>query len=718
MNHQSWENLIPEPLLLLSSQGQVVDMNDAAQRIFSGLAIGSHLQEVANDPSKLDASLRLWNRTGDFLRGLVMLGTAAGEQYVAYGARCPGETSSPAQIILRCDIENAVNQRFVEITRRVSELNREVARRQRAEAKLFAEKELAQVTLHSIGDAVITTDIEGRVNYLNPVAETLTGWSEAEAHGLPLLDVFRIFNEQTYEPAKNPVASVLASGHTVGLSNHTALLHRDGTQFSIEDSAAPIRDRDGRLIGVVMVFHDVTHARKLAAKVSYQASHDGLTGLLNRQAFEQRLRNLLEAPVEPDSTHCLMFLDLDQFKVINDTCGHLAGDALLRALGPVLKRHLRHSDLLARLGGDEFGVLLQDCPEAVAKRIAEALKEEVKDFNFAWEGKPFRVGLSIGQVNFSDDNWSPAELLSAADNACYLAKENGRNRIHLYSSNDRELAYRFEQTQWVGRIREALKEDRFSLYCQAIVPTLAALSAGHDEAGAHFELLLRLHDKDGNLVPPMAFIPAAERYHLMVSIDQWVLEAAFAKLAETSSEQVATCSINLSGASLGDEAFLPFVNSCFERFDVSPQIICFEITETEAIANLANARHIIHSLRAIGCHFSLDDFGSGMSSFGYLKNLPVNYLKIDGAFIRNLATDSIDRAMVASINHIGHVMGLKTIAEFVEDEVVLQTLTELGVDYVQGYGITRPEPLETFLAKLESAGCEGTIAAQTGRTQW
>ncbi|WP_158538959.1 EAL domain-containing protein [Marinobacter vulgaris] len=701
MDDKSLENLLPEPLLLLSSEGRVLDMNQAARKAFGGLDNGSKLHDLVNEPAKLEASIRLWVRSGEFLRGLVVVTSVAGERYITYGARLWVDRSSPAQVIVRCYVESAANRRFVEITRRVNALNREIACRQQAENQLFAEKELAQVTLNSIGDGVITTDIEGRVNYLNPVAEALTGWSADEARGLQLIEVFRLFNEQTREPVENPLGHVLVHGNTVGLANHTMLRHRDGTEFAIEDSAAPIRDREGRLIGGVMVFHDVTHARRLAAKVSYQASHDGLTGLLNRRAFEQRLHSLLDAPVGVDGSHSLMFLDLDQFKVVNDTCGHLAGDALLRMLGPVLQKHLRQSDLLARLGGDEFGVLLQDCSVSAATRIARALKEELENLNFTWEGKPFRVGLSIGQVNFTDNSWSLADLLSAADNACYLAKENGRNRIHLYSMDDQALAHRFRQTQWVGRIRDAFEENRFCLHSQTIVTTASASSARPDQEGGHFELLLRLLDTDGKLVEPMAFIPAAERYSLMVSIDQWVLETAFAKLARAGSNCVSTCSINLSGASLGDEGFLTFIYSCFERFAVSPRVICFEITETEAIANLSKARHIIQTLKALGCRFSLDDFGSGMSSFGYLKNLPVDYLKIDGTFIKNLASDPIDRAMVAAINNIGHVMGLKTIAEFVESASVLQELGELGVDYVQGYGIARPEPLETYLANLK-----------------
>lgn len=711
MSDESLGNLLPEPLLLLSSEGRVIDMNLAARKAFTGLKNGSELYDCVNEPAKLDASIGLWVRSGNFIPGLAIIRTPSGERYTTYGARCQTDKGSPAQVIVRCDVERTANRRFAEITRRVNELNREVARRQEIESLLYAEKELAQVTLHSIGDAVITTDIEGRVNYLNPVAETLTGWSEAEARGLPLPDVFHIINEQTLEPAENPVGRVLASGNIVGLANHTVLVHREGTKFAIEDSAAPIRDRHGRLIGTVMVFHDVTHARRLAEEVSYQASHDGLTGLLNRHAFEQRLQNLLDIPLGVGESHSLMFLDLDQFKLINDTSGHVAGDAFLRGIGPLLQKHLRHSDLLARIGGDEFGVLLPHCPESVARQVARALILELENLNFMWEDKPFRVGVSIGQVNFRVENWTLVGLLSAADNACYQAKENGRNRIHLYHTEDHAIAHRSRQAQWVGRISEALEQNWFNLHCQAIKATTVGAPSlpdeDEDEEGAHFELLLRLDEQDGSLVMPMAFIPAAEHYNLMVRIDQWVLNNAFTQLAEAGPEGVSTCSINLSGASLGDDGFLKFVTRCFEHFAVSPRIICFEITETEAIANLAKARYIIQTLKTLGCRFSLDDFGSGMSSFGYLKNLPVDYLKIDGAFIKNLASDPIDRAMVAAINNIGHVMGLKTIAEFVETTSVLDELRKLGVDYVQGYGISRPVPFETYLSDLKNRNYHG-----------
>lgn len=693
---------LPEPHLLVSGQGQLIDANAAARRCFNDLRPDGYLRDLISGPKHgLDRSLRLWSRSGHFLRGLVYL-VCGDKRYATYGFRVTGTDIHETLILVKCLSEQTANDRFVELTRRVNALNREIAHRLKVESELEAERELAQVTLHSIGDAVITTDLHGRVKFLNPVAETMTGWTEAEARDMPLSQVFRIFHEHTRKPAENPVEKVLARGQIVGLANHTMLQHRDGREFAIDDSAAPIRSRSGELVGVVMVFHDVTDARKLSEKVSYQATHDWLTGLLNRQAFENELLHLLETADMARANHSLMFLDLDQFKIINDTCGHLAGDALLRALAPVMKSHLRHSDLLARLGGDEFAVLLQDCPKDVAGRIAMALKDAVQNFGFVWEARAFNVGVSIGQVNFANENWSLTDLLSAADNACYVAKENGRNRIHTYSSADHDVAQRFRQSRWVGDIRDGLNDNRFCLYCQRITPTASGRSLARERASHHFELLLRMRDTNGHLIAPMAFIPAAERYNLMINIDQWVIETAFAKLAATGCVGVHTCSINLSGASLGDEAFLRFICQCFKRFAVPPQIICFEITETVAIANLTRARAMMSKLKDLGCRFSLDDFGSGMSSFGYLKSLPVDFLKIDGAFITNLHEDPIDQAMVTAINDIGHVMGLKTIAEFVETPAVEEQLNSLGVDYVQGYGIARPESLDDLLASLAS----------------
>ncbi|MDP2878960.1 MAG: EAL domain-containing protein [Sulfuricella sp.] len=556
-------------------------------------------------------------------------------------------------------------------------------------AQVHREKELAQVTLQSIGDAVITTDDQERVAFLNPVAENLTGWTTAEARGLPLLEVFNIVNEHTRELVENPVDKVLRSGIIVGLANHTVLIARNGREHPIEDSAAPIRDRDGHILGVVLVFHDISEKRKLTHQLSHQARHDALTGLINRSEFERRLEDLLDSAASQHREHALLYLDLDQFKVLNDTCGHSAGDELLRQLTAQIQAKVRESDTFARLGGDEFGVLLENCPLDQAVRLANVLLDEVGAFRFVWLDKTFAVGVSIGLVAITATSGLSANVLSAADTACYAAKDKGRNRVQVYSPDDIEMAERHGEMHWVARIAKAFEEERFRLHYQPIV------QAGEDvpEQEQHFEILLRMLDEDNNLVPPSAFIPAAERYNLMVEIDRWVVSNAFNWLI-AHAERPVICAINLSGQSVNDDRFLGFLIDQIKGTGVPPHKVCFEITETSAISNLAKASNFIKTVKSLGCSFSLDDFGSGMSSFSYLKNLPVDYLKIDGSFVRDMINDPIDCAMVESINHIGHVMGIKTIAEFVENQAILDKLRTIGVDYAQGYGIAKPRPLE------------------------
>ena len=386
----------------------------------------------------------------------------------------------------------------------------------------------------------------------------------------------------------------------------------------------------------------------------------------------------------------MLYIDLDQFKIVNDTCGHIAGDELLHQLTSLMQSKLRQSDTLARLGGDEFGVLLEGCPTEPALRVAETLRQTVSDFHFVWGDKIFPSGLSIGLVTFSSGGVLIGDVLRMADAACYVAKDKGRNRVHVYTQQDTEVAHRQGEMGWIGRIQKALDENRFVLYSQKILP----LTPG-DEDQIHYEVLLRMKDEDGSLIPPMAFIPAAERYGLMPTLDRWVIRTTFANCAARSVDDanVGISAINLSGMSLGDEHFLAYVLAQFEHFKISPQLICFEITETAAITNLTNAGVFIRELKNIGCRFSLDDFGSGMSSFSYLKHLPVDYLKIDGGFVKDMLTDPIDCAMVEAINNIGHVMGIQTIAEFVENSEIQARLQEMGVDFAQGYGVEKPRPL-------------------------
>jgi diguanylate cyclase (GGDEF)-like protein/PAS domain S-box-containing protein len=556
---------------------------------------------------------------------------------------------------------------------------------------LFHQKELAEVTLHSIGDAVITTDAFARVEYLNPIAEDLTGWSTAQATGMLLKEVFNIVNGSTREPQSNPIERCLKERRIISLENNTVLIRRDGQEFIIEDSAAPVRDREGNVVGAVMVFYDVTKSRNMPHLLSYQATHDALTGLINRREFERRLLEMLESARNEGKQHALCYLDLDQFKVINDTCGHAAGDRLLRQLTPLLKARMREPDSLARLGGDEFGVLLEMCPIEMAAGIAEDLCHITRDFRFDWLGKVFEIGASIGVVPITPESVSVADIMSEADAACYAAKDKGRSRVQVYQPGDAELMRRHGEMQWVTRLTWALEENRFRLYHQKILPLTV-------DDGSHpcCEILLRLLDENGEIIPPTAFIPAAERYNLMPAIDRWVIRNTFAQFGKSrcgSPEK--PChgyAVNLSGASLGDEHFLDFIYEQFALYHVPPQAICFEITETAVISSLDRAMEFILALRRKGCRFALDDFGSGLSSFVYLKNLPVDYLKITGTFVRNLA-DPTDCAMVDAIHRVGQVMGIKTIAEFVETGGILEKLRELGVNFAQGYGISHPKPL-------------------------
>jgi len=468
----------------------------------------------------------------------------------------------------------------------------------------------------------------------------------------------------------------------------------------MQDSAAPIRDRGGRLIGVVMVFHDVSQERRLQRALSYQATHDALTGLSNRREFEQRLTETLHASrSDPDARHVVLYLDLDQFKVVNDTCGHQAGDRLLKQITSVLQTRIRTSDTLARLGGDEFGVLLLDCDLDMAQRIAEELRQAIRDFRFVWQDLVMNVGVSIGLAEVNGESDTLSTLMSAADVACYAAKESGRNRVHTY--NQGHAPERLREMQWVSRINRAREEDRLVLYCQPIV----SIRDG-GEPFRQFELLLRMRDENGLLVQPAEFIPAAERFNLMPALDRWVVRQACQNLAHKRSAdgtRAPYCiSINLSTTTINDEHFLDYVIAEMATADLSPGALCFELTETTAMTSLAAATHFIHELRKRGCKFALDDFGSGLSSFLFLKNLPVDYIKIDGGFVHNVTQDVIDRSMVEAITQIGRTMGIATIAERVDSAEVLNQLAELGVQFAQGHYIASPQPIEVLATLVAS----------------
>ena len=563
--------------------------------------------------------------------------------------------------------------------------------RKDAEADLFREKELAQVTLASIGDGVITTDINGTVEYLNPVAEQLTGWMCRDAIDKKLAEVLYVVDESTRQPVPDTLARCLRDGTSISLSGHNLLIHRSHErEYSIEVTASPIRDREQEIIGFILVFHDVTELRGMARQMTYLATHDALTGLINRREFEMRTQLALKNARKYGQRHALCYLDLDQFKVVNDTCGHIAGDHLLKRLAAQLGTVIRGSDTIARLGGDEFGVLLENCPQKKALLIADELRNVAQDFRFTWQKKVFEVGVSIGLVVIDESSGSLTDVLSAADSACYAAKDLGRNRVHLFQIDDAVLTRRQGEMQWVQRIRRAHQEGRFHLYYQPMIPLKS------DGGGEFIEFLLRMEDETGEMITPGVFLPAAERYDLMSMIDQWVIQNVLVWLSEheTVMDDIESFAINLSGQSLGDDSILEFIVDKIDSSGVDPEKICFEITETAAISNLAHAIRFISILKGMGCQFALDDFGSGLSSFGYLKNLQVDYLKIDGEFVRFIVNNPLDFAMAESINQIGHVMGMKTIAEFVESDSILEAVTKMGIDYAQGNAIQIPGPLE------------------------
>jgi diguanylate cyclase (GGDEF)-like protein/PAS domain S-box-containing protein len=584
----------------------------------------------------------------------------------------------------------------------------DVTERRRAELAMHAEKERAQVTLQSIGDAVITTDANGVIDYVNPIAEPLTGWTLDEARGRALDEVLRLVVEGGRDGAREAVGNValrcLREGGVVADGDQGILVDRQGRELAIQHSVAPIRDGAGRSLGTVVVFRDVSRERRLRRALSYQATHDALTGLINRREFEHRLHAALaETRAEQQVTHALVYVDLDQFKVVNDTCGHPAGDRLLKQVTGLLQTRVRNSDSLARLGGDEFGILLKDCGLEQAMKIAEGLRQAIRDFRCEWEGHTLQIGASIGIVAIDRSTESIAAVMSAVDVACYAAKDHGRNRIHVYETDN--VPERHREMQWVSRLQRACEQGRLEIHFQPIVP----ISAGA-ERRAHYELMLRLRDEHGQLVRPVEFIPAAERYNVMAAVDRWVVRQALGSIvARGRVGDDFTVAINLSGTTLNDDRFLEFVIGELATLDLAPGALCFEITETAAIASLSSAVYFMRELRDRGVRFALDDFGSGVSSFSYLKTLPVDYLKIDGQFVENVVRDPIARSKVAASCQVARAMAVKTIAERVESAEVLAVLATLGVDYAQGYHIAEPAPLALFPHPIRPLALRGSL---------
>jgi len=548
-----------------------------------------------------------------------------------------------------------------------------------------------QLALNSLAEAVIATDERGRITFMNPAAERLTGSEAAQATGKLLEEIVSLVDESDRRLLADPVHQALTSGAPVTLGRRALLLSRStGGERSIELSASPVRNEAKEVVGAALLLHDVTELRGLARQMSYQATHDALTGLVNRREFERRLEEAIDSGHRGDGQHVLCYLDLDRFKLVNDTSGHLAGDSMLREVAKLLRDAVRDSDTVARLGGDEFGMLLIGCPLEKARQIADDVCRSVGDYRFVWKDRIFNIGVSVGLVEISRESGTLEELMAAADTACYVAKKQGSGRVAVYSARDEALARHSGEIQWLQRLQGALKENRFQLYHQIIVPTHGT------NGGPAMEVLLRLRDENGQELPPAEFMRAAERYRLMGLVDRWVVQTTFAALGRGALllQPDRSVAINISGQTLGDVQFLEFVVECLDSTGVSPAQICFEITESAVVANLEHARRFIGVLHGMGCQFALDDFGSGVGSFSNLKNLPLDYLKIDGSFIRNLARDTVNQAMVTAMIKLARTLNFKVIAEQVEDSAALEAARRMGVDYLQGYAIGKPQPLQ------------------------
>ncbi|UXZ37517.1 diguanylate cyclase [Cupriavidus gilardii] len=603
--------------------------------------------------------------------------------------------------------------------------NWDITEHRRLTEALFEEKERLHITLRSIGDAVICTDVSLRITFINPIAEQLTGWTMAEADGRPLATVFHVVDETSGQPIACPVAKCLQTLRPVYLEDGAVLISRHGERHDVQDSAAPVLTPRGDVIGAVLVFQDITAARALQRKLAHSAMHDALTGLPNRIWFEQRLREACESAREFDQHHALCFIDLDRFKIVNDTAGHAAGDVLLRELGHVIRSQVRPDDLLARLGGDEFALLLRNCSVDQGERVCLKVIDAIRARRFPWEGRVYDVGASVGITAIDREAPPLGELMSRADVACYAAKAAGRNRVSVYRRDESDARRHHRELQVAAGIHSALEANRFRLFAQEIralapgsgstPPAALPASSPASPPASHIEILVRMVDEHGSLVMPGAFIPAAERYDLMGHVDRWVIQHVLRDFgARLLAVPGLSVSINLSANSLGEPFLLPFLHAELSNSVLPASRIRLEITETALINNMAAANRLVAEMRKAGCTMALDDFGAGLSSFAYLKQFPVDYLKIDGSFIRHLASSAVDREIVSSINDIGHRLGIHTVAESVEDEATLDVLREIGVDYAQGYAIGRPMPLEDYLTRCAS-GTPGETAQRQPR---
>ena len=612
------------------------------------------------------------------LRGLYALRTAA--RAIAsgnLGARASLTFAAPPEVH---ETKLAFNSMADHISRLVIELEKE-------HADLLVEKERLRVTIESIGDAVIVTDANGLIEFINPRAKELTGFSSEDAWGRRISDVLPLINEKTGASVTCPLELALRNNTVVELDSHTLILRQSGARIAISDTAAPIRSSDGKVQGGVLVFQDESERRSLIERLAWQAERDHLTGLLNRRAMEDKLNAALSSVQHESRRFIFCYIDLDRFKLVNDTCGHRAGDALLQRLTAIMAHRVEGGNhYLARLGGDEFGLLLVDVSLQQALDHIQGLRDEIGRFRFEWDDKVFRLDVSIGVTELHRGMADIGEILAQADTACYHAKSLGGSAIQVYEKTHPALRKINDEMQWVGTITKAFEAHRFVMYRQqkvALAPDVTTL---------HYEILIRMRGEDGAIISPGEFLPAAERYGLAPSFDRWVIRNFFAYL-DTHPEDEASYALNLSGRSLGDSGTADFILDEISQYSFDPSRVSFEVTESAAIDSLDACENLILTLKSRGILFALDDFGKGQSSFGYLKRLPVAYLKIDGEFVRGMNVDREKLAIVKAMHTLSHELGKQTIAEQVETEEELACLKKMGVDFVQGYLLHKPAPL-------------------------
>ena len=570
---------------------------------------------------------------------------------------------------------------------------RDVSHRKSLEVSLSRSKRQAQYTLESIAEGVITTDNDGRIDYMNLAAETLIGTNRDDASGHRIGELFKLVDDADRRPLGDPVERCLAMRRRVNMGRRAVLVTVDGElEHSVEITASPVRGPSNSISGTVVVFHDVSELRGLTRKMSYQATHDPLTGLINRREFERRLDEAMDSAHAEEAVHMLFYMDLDRFKAVNDSCGHMAGDNMLREVAALIKDQVRDSDFVGRLGGDEFGSLLIGCPIEKARQIASDICNAIADYRFVWKDKIFNIGISIGLVEISHTTGTLQDVMSAADSACYMAKQQGRGQVHVYSARDEAVARERGDIQWLRQLQTALHEDSFELAMQPIIAM-----RGRTDSGTAVEVLIRLNDGRGRSTDTAEFLRPAERYQMMPQIDRWVINATLAAISggEIKLPGHRSCAINLSGQTLGDEAFLGFVVDALDRSGVAPSAVCFEVTERAILSNVQQAQRFIEVLHGIGCEFSLDDFGSGLGSFSSLKHLPIDYLKIDGTYTHNLQTDLVNQEMVTAMIKLARTMEFKIVAEQVEHQEDFDWLRDVGVDFVQGHFIEAPSMLGT-----------------------